>query len=314
MVACGVMGVLAWRFGAAPFVDGLRRVDASSLAAAGGIGAVTTLCCAWRWTLVARGLGAAVSLRSAVAACYLSQFLNVATPGGVLGDVNRGVRHGNVVGDVSRGLRSVVWERFAGQVVLIAIAVCLLSAMPSPVRGLLPVVGGVVLAGAAAFAIVALTVPSRLTAAWARTIRGATTDLRAGVLARQSWPGIVLASAVAVAGHVLTFLVATRSAGQGASLAQVLPLALLVLVAMGLPNIAGWGPREGMAAWAFGVGGLGAEQGVAVAVTYGVMVFVATLPGAALLLTTLLRRRAVWVVGRGSSRVAAGSADGRFHD
>ena len=92
-----------------------------------------------------------------------------------------------------------------------------------------------------------------------------------------------------MAGHVLTLLIAARSAGATASLQQVLPLALLVLVAMGLPtSIAGWGPREGMAAWAFGAGGLGAEQGVATAVAYGVMVFVASLPGAALLVVPML--------------------------
>ena len=65
------------------------------------------------------------------------------------------------------------------------------------------------------------------------------------------------------------------------SLATLLPLAVLVLVAAGLPlNLAGWGPREGMAAWAFAAAGLGAGQGVATAVAYGAMVLVANLPGA----------------------------------
>jgi hypothetical protein len=69
-------------------------------------------------------------------------------------------------------------------------------------------------------------------------------------------------------------------------LVTLLPLAVLVLVAAGLPlNLAGWGPREGMAAWAFAAAGLGASQGVATAVAYGAMVFVANLPGAVLLLT-----------------------------
>ena len=45
-------------------------------------------------------------------------------------------------------------------------------------------------------------------------------------------------------------------------------------------NIAGWGPREGVAAWAFAAAGLSATQGVATAVVYGVMVLVASLPGA----------------------------------
>jgi hypothetical protein len=55
-------------------------------------------------------------------------------------------------------------------------------------------------------------------------------------------------------------------------------------------NIGGWGPREGMAAWAFGAAGLGAEQGVATATVYGVLALAATLPGASLIAAAWLRR------------------------
>ena len=64
---------------------------------------------------------------------------------------------------------------------------------------------------------------------------------------------------------------------------QMLPLALLVMLAAALPNVGGWGPREGVTAWAFAAAGLGASLGVATAVVYGVMVLVASLPGAAVL-------------------------------
>ena len=70
----------------------------------------------------------------------------------------------------------------------------------------------------------------------------------------------------------------------------MLPLALLVLLAAALPNIGGWGPREGVTAWAFAAAGLGASRGVATAVVYGVMVFVASLPGAAVLVGGWVRR------------------------
>jgi glycosyltransferase 2 family protein len=56
-----------------------------------------------------------------------------------------------------------------------------------------------------------------------------------------------------------------------------------------LPSIGGWGPREGVTAWAFGAGGLGAHRGVSTAVVYGVMVFVATLPGAVVLMSAWFR-------------------------
>jgi len=99
-------------------------------------------------------------------------------------------------------------------------------------------------------------------------------------------PGeFVLASTLAISGYVLTFVVAARTSGVDASLPRLLPLALVVLVAMSIPaNVAGWGPREGMAAWAFAASGLGASAGVSTAVVYGVMSLVATLPGAVVLL------------------------------
>jgi hypothetical protein len=119
----------------------------------------------------------------------------------------------------------------------------------------------------------------------ARSVRTAVADIRHGVLARRNLPGIVLASAVVVAGHVTTFLVAARTAGSTAPLSRLVPLTLLALLAMGVPlNVGGWGPREGMAAWAFGAAGLTAGEGVATAMVYGVLVLVSSLPGAAVLL------------------------------
>jgi hypothetical protein len=118
-------------------------------------------------------------------------------------------------------------------------------------------------------------------------VRVALADVRGGLLRRHTWPGVAVASCVVVTGHVATFLVAARDAGVTAPIPRLLPLALVVLVAMGLPlNVAGWGPREGAAAWAFGAAGLGAAQGVGTAVVYGIMVLVASLPGAVLLLVS----------------------------
>jgi hypothetical protein len=119
-------------------------------------------------------------------------------------------------------------------------------------------------------------------------------DLRRGVFGHSVWPWVVLTSAVAVVGHLATYLLAARAVGVTASTATLLPLAVLVLVAAGLPtNVAGWGPREGVAAWAFAGAGLGAGQGVATAVAYGAIIAVANLPGAVLLVLGLFRRRGV---------------------
>ena len=94
------LAVLVWRLGTGPFIDGVRTIDAGALAAAAGIAVLTTVCCAWRWKIVARGLGVDLSLPAAVAAYYRSVFLNVTLPGGIVGDVHRGVSHGRDVRDV----------------------------------------------------------------------------------------------------------------------------------------------------------------------------------------------------------------------
>jgi uncharacterized membrane protein YbhN (UPF0104 family) len=282
---------LIWRLGTGPFLDGIATISGSSLAAATAIAVVTTVCCAWRWSIVARGLGVQVPLRTAIAAYYRSQFLNTTLPGGVLGDVHRGVRHGRDVGDLGRGLRAVAWERSAGQVVQLVLALILLLILPSPVRSVMPIVAGAVVASALVVVALARKSPHDGPSRWAEFLRTVNTDVRDGVLARRSWPGITVASTVAVVGHTATFLIAARTAGSNASVLQMLPLAMVVLLAMGVPaNIAGWGPREGVAAWAFAAAGLGAGPGFSTAVVYGVLVLVANLPGAGVLVIAWIHR------------------------
>jgi uncharacterized membrane protein YbhN (UPF0104 family) len=141
--------------------------------------------------------------------------------------------------------------------------------------------------------------PSR----WGRALRTAAADVRDGLLERRTWPGVVLASAVVVAGHLATFLVSARTAGSTAPLSQLVPLMLLALLAMGLPaNVGGFGPREGVAAWAFGAAGLTAAQGVATATVYGALVLVSSLPGAAVLVVRWIRGPAAVPAGGVMSR------------
>lgn len=281
-----ILAVLLWRMGTGVFLDGLRRIDGPTLLVALGIGAVTTVFSAWRWALVARGLRIRLPLGPAVADYYRSLFLNAALPGGILGDVHRAVRHGQSAGDVGRGVRAVVLERTAGQIALAVAGAGVLLTLPSPVmdevRHLAPLV---LLAGAGALAVV-LAVRMNGSAGPARggRIRALLAEACEGLLSRRNGPGVALSSLVVLAGHLGMFVVAARVAGSTASVPALLPIAVLALLAMGLPlNVGGWGPREGVTAWAFGAAGLGAGTGFAVSVVYGVLSFVAALPGLAVL-------------------------------
>lgn len=284
VIGVGVLAVLVWRLGGGPFVDGLRMIDGRALAAALGLGGLTTVCCAWRWSLVAGGLGVRLPMPTAVVQCYGAVFLNATLPGGVVGDVHRAVGHGRDIGDVGSGIRAVVWERTAGQIVQAAVAAVVLFALPSPVRPFLPAAIALAVAAGLGAVLLVRVVPRSGHTPWARALRTVVADVRAALLAGRTGLGVVVASVVVVAGHLGTFLVAARTVDATVPLSVLVPLTLLALLAMGVPaNVAGFGPREGVAAWAFGAAGLSAAQGVATATVYGALVLVASLPGAAVL-------------------------------
>lgn len=278
------LAFVVWRVGPGPFLDGVRALDGATLLAAALIGLVTTVCCAWRWTAVARGLGVRLPLPAAVAAYYRSVFLNLTLPGGVAGDIHRGVSHGRAVHDVGRALRIVAWERTAGQVVQAVLTVAVLLVLPSPVRGSIPLLTLAVLAAVAAVVVAGRMRPGSGRSAWARVRAAIAADVRAGLFHRRAIWAVGVASAVVVLGHALTFLVAARAVGVTEPATRMLPLALLAMLAMALPSVAGWGPREGASAWVFASAGLGAHHGAATAAAYGVMVLAASLPGALVLL------------------------------
>jgi uncharacterized membrane protein YbhN (UPF0104 family) len=291
-----VLGAVLWRFGTGPFVEAARLTTWESVLAALLLTALATFTSAWRWRVVAARLRLPLAPGPAIAAYYRSQFLNATLPGGILGDAHRAVRHGREASDLPAGLRATMWERVAGQVLQVALTVLALILLPSPLRPLCPL-------ALAAGLVVGFTMW------WLRRRGGATrrgfvaADVRA-LLDRRTASRIALASSASTAAHVSLFLVAVRSAGVHASFTVLVPTALIVLVVSSVPvSIAGWGPREGVTAWVFGYAGLGAGNGLTVSVVFGVLVAVATLPGAVVLLGDGLRRRRAGPADRSGHRM-----------
>ncbi|MCO1575646.1 flippase-like domain-containing protein [Crossiella sp. SN42] len=315
VAAAGILAALGWQLGAGAVLDGLRSIGFGSVLAALGIGLLTTVASAERWRLVARGLALPLTLGRAVADYYRGLLLNAVLPAGVLGDVHRAVSHGKESGDLGRGVRAVVFERFAGQVVLIATGVGVLVSGGVPALSFAPSVAGQggagsaaghgvadsvagqgeaglplgpILAGLLLLAGIAVVLLLRRKPAVRREFAATLADARAllagGLLLR-----VGLLSAAGVAGHVLLFLVAARVAGVTAPLSQLLPLFVLALLVMAVPvNLGGFGPREAFLAVAFGAAGLGAAQGLTTGVVYGALALVSALPG---VLTLLPRQR-----------------------
>lgn len=277
LAAAGILLALGLWLGVAPILTALRSVSAGAVVAALAITAGTTWACALRWSLLADRLGVTISLPVAYRAYYRAQFLNAALPSGVVGEVDRAVWHGRTSQAMARGIRSVVWDRVTGQVALFGLAILTIPVLAPALRGWL-------LAALAVVIVVLVLVRSSnvavIRSAWAeaRRVPGAA-GIRGPVF------GL---SALAAVGHVAVFVIAARAVGVGADVLALVPLGLVVLLVSAIPlGIAGWGPREGGAALVFAATGLGADTGLAVSVTYGVLSTCATLPG----ILVLYRRR-----------------------
>jgi uncharacterized membrane protein YbhN (UPF0104 family) len=274
-----VLAALLWRFGTGPITGAWQVTSWPAILGALTLTAAATSTSAWRWRTVARAYGVPLTHRASFAAYYGSQFLNATLPGGILGDAHRALRHGRDVGDVPAGVRATAWERVSGQVVQLGLVLVALTTLASPLRPLAPLaVGGLLLVGLAGRVVLR---------------RGGRTagDLRA-LLAPGTLVRVVGASCCSTLGHLAVFLLAVRAVGVEASWTVLVATGLVVMVASSVPvNIAGWGPREGLTAWTFGVAGLGSAAGLTVSVVYGVLAAVATLPGALVLVADAAARR-----------------------
>ncbi|MFH1813174.1 MAG: lysylphosphatidylglycerol synthase transmembrane domain-containing protein [Pseudomonadota bacterium] len=242
---------------------------------------------AWRWRYTAARLGAPLGRRQAYAEYYLAIFLNQVLPGGVAGDAARAWRHARNLDAGHAAWQAVVIERASGQFVLLLCALAALAASLPLQSALARAIDGrpgwiiaVTLAGAVAVVLLLrrVSLSGRIGAV-----------LRRSLLARQVWPVQLLASAGVVLSYITVYICCARMIGVTLPTAELWPLVPWVLFAMAIPlSVAGWGVREGAAAVIWAAAGLDPAQGVAISVTYGLVVLLSSLPGA----LVLLRQRA----------------------
>ncbi|MCY7403720.1 MAG: flippase-like domain-containing protein [Cryobacterium sp.] len=291
LVGLAVLITVVAYVGTGPLLHGILSIDGRTIAAALALSAVATAAAAWRWCVIATRLGVDLSWRTAIGRYYQSQFLNTVTPGGIVGDVHRAVAHGQSAGNVARSARAVVLERTAGQVTQIVLSLMICAFVGAQFGGYLLAVGaiglGVIGLGTIAIGLAVVKWP-RARAAVFREVR----ELRSGIGSVRTVAQVVLASVIVISCHVVTFAIATAAIGISVPPGQLLVLALLVLLGASIPfSIGGWGPREGIAGWAFAVAGFGAPAGVAASALFGVLTIIAVAPGAFVTLVYAARRR-----------------------
>ncbi|WP_228743211.1 lysylphosphatidylglycerol synthase transmembrane domain-containing protein [Marinobacter sp. F4218] len=239
---------------------------------------------AWRWWYTSWLLKTPLSYPVAVREYYLASFLNQVLPGGVLGDVNRAWQHGKASGRPLFAIHGVAIERLSGQLVLglvVLIAVAWLSQ-----AGMFPIQSQWWVWGGAGLATLLLCLgrfvirPDDGPEWYLRRLRK---DIGRTLLGWPAFPVQMGTSLLVLASYLGVFLILAHGAGYLDSLNSLLlmtALCSLLLLSMVIPvTVSGWGVREGAAALLWPMAGLPPEQGLALSVGYGGLVFLSTLPG-----------------------------------
>ena len=245
-----------------------------------------------RWQLTAKQLGLSLPYLTALRAYYKATFFNQLLPGGVLGDVGRALEHGRAQSAELRfsAYRAVAIERLAGQLVLL-IAV-IIAVLPSGILDNFILASesthSSVTSSPMIFVVVVTTI---LLTIFFSTRFNAVVHARAGVRVflsdlASTWltPALmvrqILLSLTILCSYLTSYIALALALGYVGDLLWLSTAILLVLLSMSLPvTIAGWGIREISAAGLWMVGGLDPAQGLAIAVAYGLLNLVCSLPG-----------------------------------
>jgi len=238
-----------------------------------------------RWWLFARRLSAPLSYGRALCEYFLSGFLNQILPLGILGDVTRATRHvrAQPAAAQSRSGRArvvlaLVLERASGQVALWLVVAAILPGWWLVIRAF---TGTALVAALGSLLIVLVASPWLVR--WWRAKPEARQLLSEGWRALVAPRNLVLhlpLSLILVAGHTLAFVTIARGLELHLELALALRVVPLVLVATTAPFfVAGWGVREATVAGLYHAAGLRPADGVTIALIYGCLSLVATVPG-----------------------------------
>lgn len=279
-VSAGLLLALFLVLDPAEIAARLARLDPLWLLPALLLSVLQIMLLAWRWRFTADRLQVGMSFRHALGEYYAGVFLNQVLPGGILGDVSRAWRHASAATSRRAAVHAVVLERVVVQSLMLAVAVASLFAIVVSQPRAFPwgwawVVGS----GAAAAAVGLFLAGGRLPALRA-AVREFGADARRAFLPTRVLLIQVGTALPVVAANLALYVAAARALGSDIPLATLLPLIAPVLLVMMLPvTVAGWGLREGAAALLWGFSGLGAAEGVAIAVAYGLLFLLAALPG-----------------------------------
>ncbi len=252
------------------------------------LAAVAVLLCqtvlsALRWKITAAHLGQSLRLPHAIKEYFMSQVVNQALPGAVVGDAARAVRARAQAG-LAVATQAVVFERLAGQIAMFVtmagafvITYSAAGGLDWPLAYAAPIATAIAI-GSIVVLVIALGqwFPAMLGQKISRWMRPFYTAL----LSRQALPAQIGLGVAITLCNLAAFGLCAWAVGVHLSFAALLAIVPVILFSMLIPfTVSGWGIREGSAAVLLPLAGVSASEGVAASVIFGIAMLLAVLPG-----------------------------------
>jgi uncharacterized membrane protein YbhN (UPF0104 family) len=273
-VSVAILAILFARLGARDVLDVCLQARLAPLLLAFAVAMASQLVSAWRWRLLAHGIGFRTGWGRCVRIYLIGMFFGLAVPSTLGSDAVRALLLGAEPPGRTRALSSVLFDRLVGLVTLVAVAVAALLFGPS--AGLPPLLTVAIVGLGAALVLGWLAAPllARLLPQGSRLRRLVAHDL-APYFGRRSRGMLVAAVALSLAVHLLQIgsqAILARSLGLDLALGFVAIYHPLAALAVAVPlTIGGFGLREATYAYLLPYAGVRPDDAVALGLLWWVL-------------------------------------------
>lgn len=232
-----------------------------------------------RWKITAAQLGQTLALPRAIREYFISQVVNQALPGAIVGDAARAVRARAQAG-LAVSSQAVIFERLAGQIAMFITLLCafgvtwgLSGGLDWPAAFAGPIGIGLIIG---TLILVALIIGNIYPHLFGPRMQ----PLYKALMTRQVLPAQITLGAAITLCNLCAFALCAAAVGVTLSPAAIFAVVPVILFSMLIPfTVSGWGVREGAAAVLLPLAGTIASEAVAASIIFGCALVLAVLPG-----------------------------------
>jgi uncharacterized protein (TIRG00374 family) len=301
LLTLGVLAVLAFKIDMRATAEALLRLQPGAAAAVLGLLALDRALMVWRWVVLLRARGVAVSTKSATWIYLVSSFVGAFLPAGVGADVARAYSLSRRTARGSEAVASVAVDRLLGLASIVAMGMVGVLVAGRQIPGtpplLLPVVAVIVLGGTVAALWADRVVGSLLTsrtsplASRLRRLADAVAQYRGHRLALA---GVALLSVAVQVLRILQAYLLGLGIGIDVPFSYYLLFMPIGLIALLLPiSISGIGAPQAIIVWLLTPRGVAEHDALALSTLIVLSGIIANLPGALLYLRSTRSSEAV---------------------